>query len=601
MAASDSHNGYLKEQQTGTVGHADYVSMGSMRLFLSCFISLIVCASGFAGEGPRVADLILIHARIYTVNTAHPWAEALAIRDGKFLAVGTEKEIEQYRGPKTTVIDGKGRLVLPGFTDCHVHFLDGSFALEQIDLEDAKDLAEIQRRVKAYADAHPHDAWLLGRGWSYPLFPPTGLPDKRDLDAIVPDRPVYLEGFDGHSWWANSKALEAAHITKDTPDPPGGAIVRDPKTGEPTGAIKEDAADAIVRRAIPDPGREAKLNALRAGLKHANELGITRVHVMGGVNPGEGDLTDADLLDELRNGGDLTVRFYLAYRVEPPRVTDEQIAAIEQARARYHDDWIAAGGVKFFMDGVIETHTAAMLQPYSDDPSLSGQLLWDPEQYKNFVAELDRRGIQVFTHAIGDRAIRTALDAYENAQRANGTKDARHRIEHIEDVAVSDIPRFAKLGVIASMQPLHAYPDDDTLKVWARNVGPERAQRGWAMHSIQAAGGVLAFGSDWPVVTLSPWPGLQNAVTRQTTEGEPKGGWLPSERLSIEDAIKGYTINAAFAGHREKSEGSLEPDKVADLIVVSQDLFKVDPARIRDTQVLLTMVGGKVVYRSAKF
>ena len=572
-----------------------------MHLLLSGSISLILCVSSLAGEVPRVADLILIHARIYTVNPAHTWAEALAIRDGKLLAVGTDKEIEQYRRPDTTVIDAKERLVLPGLTDCHVHFLDGSFALRQIDLEDAKDLAEIQRRVKAYADVHTHDAWLLGRGWSYPLFPPTGLPNKKDLDAIIADRPVYLEGFDGHSWWANSKALESAHITKDTPDPPGGAIVRDPNTGEPTGAIKEDAADALVRRAIPDPGREAKLKALRAGLKHANELGITRVHVMGGINPGEGDLSDADLLAELRKNGELTVRFYLAYRVEPPRVTDEQIAEIERARERYHDDWIAAGGVKFFMDGVIETHTAAMLQPYSDDPSLSGQLLWDPERYKNFVAELDRRGIQVFTHAIGDRAIQTALDAYENAARVNQTKDAWHRIEHIEDVAASDIARFGKLRVIASMQPLHAYPDDDTLTVWARNVGPERALRGWAWHSIQAAGGVLAFGSDWPVVTLSPWPGLQNAVTRQTTAGEPEGGWIPSERLSIEDAIKGYTINAAYAGHREKSEGSLEPGKIADLIVVSQDLFKVDPARIRNTEVLLTMVGGKVVYRSAKF
>jgi predicted amidohydrolase YtcJ len=572
-----------------------------MRLLLSGSISLILCVSSLAGEVPRAADLILIHARVYTVNAAHAWAQALAIRDGKLLVVGTDRQIEQYRRPNTTVIDAKNRLVLPGFTDCHVHFLDGSFALQQIDLEGAKDLAEIERRVKTYAEAHPQDAWLLGRGWSYPLFPPTGLPNKKDLDAIIADRPVYLEGFDGHTWWANSKALESAHIAKDTPDPPGGAIVRDPKTGEPTGAIKEDAADAIVRRAIPDPGREAKLKALRAGLKHANELGITRVHVMGGVNPGEGDLRDADLLEELRKNGELTVRFYLAYRVEPPRVTDEQIAEIERARERYHDDWIAAGGVKFFLDGVIETHTAAMLQPYSDDPSLSGQLLWDPERYKNFVTELDRRGIQVFTHAIGDRAIQTALDAYENAARVNKTKDAWHRIEHIENVAASDISRFGGLRVIASMQPLHAYPDEDTLAVWARNVGPERAQRGWAWHSIQAAGGMLAFGSDWPIVTLSPWPGLENAVTRQTTAGGPEGGWIPWERLSIEDAIKGYTINAAYAGHREKSEGSLEPGKIADLIVVSQDLFKVDPARIRDTEVLLTMVGGKVVYRSAKF
>jgi predicted amidohydrolase YtcJ len=322
---------------------------------------------------------------------------------------------------------------------------------------------------------------------------------------------------------------------------------------------------------------------------------------MGGVNAGEGDLTDAELLEQLRQQNELTVRFYLAYRLDPPQVTERQLQQIEQARERYHDDWIAAGGVKFFLDGVIETHTAAMLLPYSDDPSLSGALLWDPEKYKGFVAQLDQRGIQIFTHAIGDRAIRLALDAYENAAKTNGTKDARHRIEHIEAVSAEDIPRFGQLGVVASMQPLHAYPDDDTLKSWLPSAGRERAQRAWAWHSIQAAGGVLGFGSDWPVVTLSPWAGLQNAVTRQTTAGEPKGGWIPSERISLADAIKGYTLNAAFAGHREKTEGSLEAGKLADLIVVSQDLFKVDPLRIGETKVLLSMVGGRVVYKSTNF
>ncbi len=256
---------------------------------------------------------------------------------------------------------------------------------------------------------------------------------------------------------------------------------------------------------------------------------------------------------------------------------------------------------QFFLDGVIETHTAAMLAPYSDDPSLSGHLLWDADKYKQFVAELDKNGIQIFTHAIGDRAIRLALDAYQGAATTNGTKDARHRIEHIEAVSAADIPRFGQIGVMASMQPLHAYPDDDTLKAWAPNIGPERAQRGWAWHSIQSAGGVLAFGSDWPVVTLSPWAGLQNAVTRQTTEGEPKGGWVPSERISLADAIKGYTLNAAFAGHREKNEGSLELGKVADLVVISQDLFKVDPLKIAETKVLLTMVAGRVVYKTENF
>jgi predicted amidohydrolase YtcJ len=335
-------------------------------------------------------------------------------------------------------------------------------------------------------------------------------------------------------------------------------------------------------------------------LKHANELGITRVHVMGGVNVGAGDVADVELLEELRRNNELTVRFYLGYRFDPPQVTAHQLDEIEQARQRYHDDWIAAGGVKFFLDGVIETHTAAMLEPYSNAPSLSGSLLWEPEKYKSFVAELDRRGIQVFTHAIGDRAIRLALDAYESAATKNATKDARHRIEHIEDPSAADIPRFGQLGVVASMQPLHAYPDDDTLKSWLPAVGSERAARAWPWHSIQAAGGVLAFGSDWPVVTLSPWPGLQNAVTRQTTEGEPDGGWIPSQRITLADAINGYTLDAAFAGHREKTEGSLEPGKLADLIIVSQNVFEIDPHHLVDTKVELTMVGGRVVYEQQK-
>jgi hypothetical protein len=571
-----------------------------LRILAGLLVGFLSWAS-FAETKSLTADVVVMHARIYTVNAQQPWAEALAIRDGKILAVGSDHEISKYRGTSTKAIDANGRLVLPGFTDCHVHFMDGSFSLQRVNVENAKTLGEVQDQIRAYAAAHPNDPWVLGRGWSYPVFAPSGLPDKKQLDAAVADRPAYIEGFDGHTWWANSKALAAAHITKDAPNPPGGTIVRDPTTGEATGAIKEDAADTVVRRAIPVPSRAEKMEALRAGLKHANELGITRVHVMGGVNVGPGDISDAELLEELRRNNELTVRFYLAYRFDPPEGTAHDLEQIEQARERYHDDWIAAGGVKFFLDGVIETHTAAMLSPYSNEPSSSGQLLWDPEKYKAFIAELDRRGIQIFTHAIGDRAIRLALDAYESAAAKNGTKDARHRIEHIEDASAADIPRFGRLGVIASMQPLHAYPDDDVFKTWLPAVGPERGSRGWAWQSIQATGGVLAFGSDWPIVTISPWPGLRNAVTRQTIEGEPKGGWIPSERISLVDAIKGYTLNAAFAGRREKTEGSLEPGKLADLIVVSQNIFQVDAHEIGKTKIEMTVVGGRIVYKAEDF
>ena len=569
-----------------------------LRLWISLlFLAPTFAASAVAQTGSQAADVIITNARIYTVNPQQKWAEAIAIRGGKIVGVGDVAKIEAYRGNATKVIDVGGRLVLPGFTDSHIHFMDGSLSLQRVKLDDAKTIEEIQSRVKEYATAHLDKLWILGRGWNYTVFAP-GLPDKKYLDQIVTDRPVYLEGFDGHTWWANSKALQLAGITRETPNPAGGTIVRDPKTGEATGTIKEDAADDVIERVIPPAPREEKLQALRAGLKEANRAGLVRVHSAGGVGIAISDLGNADLYDELRRRGELTVRMYMAYRLQPPALAPEQLREIEEAHRRYHDEWISAGAVKFFLDGVVESHTAAMLEPYSDDPGQSGSLLWDPASYKQAVVELDKHGIQIFTHAIGDRAVRLALDAYENAAAVNHTKDARPRIEHIETISAQDIERFGKLGVIASMQPLHSYPDEDVFGLWSRNIGPERASRPWVWRSIQQKGGALAFGSDWPIVTLSPWPGVQTAVTRQTAEGEPVGGFVPQQRLSLEDTIRAYTLGAAFAGRREKTEGSLEPGKLADLIVLDRDLFKIEPSDIDKTQVMLTMVGGKVVYES---
>ena len=561
-------------------------------------LCLIGSAISMQGQSSAPAHTLVVNARIFTVNPQQPWAEALAIRGGRIVAVGGTREIAALRGSSTQVIDGQGRLVLPGFTDCHIHFLDGSLSLQQVNLDEVRSVAETQRKVKQSADTHTDLAWILGRGWNYSVFTASGLPDKSYLDEIIPGRPVYLESFDGHTWWANSKALQLAGITRATPNPPSGTIVRDAKTGEATGAIKEDSADDVVRRVIPPPGHAQVVAALLGGMREANRVGLVRAISPDGVSVRGGDFHVLDVYDELRRSGQLTVRFDVARRLQPPALTQDEVQEIEATRVRYHDDWLSAGKAKFFLDGVIETRTAAMLAPYVND-SQAGELLWDPTEYKNAVSELDHHGIQIFTHAIGDRAIRLALDAYENAQKANHTHDARHRIEHIEDASAADLPRFGTLGVIASFQPLHAYPDDDVLKIWSGNIGPERAQRGFAWHSVASAGGVLAFGSDWPIVTLNPWTGVQNAVTRQTRAGDPPGGWLPSERLSLDDAIKGYTLGAAFAGHREKTEGSLEPGKVADLIVLAQDLFKIEPSEIAKTEVLLTMVGGKVVYQSS--
>ena len=550
----------------------------------------VLLSSFVAAQTPEPADVVITNAKVYTVNSKQPWAEAIAVRGDKILAVGNSKSVEAFRGTATKSIDAKGHLLLPGFTDCHIHFMDGSLGLTRVDLNGAGSVAEIQKRVKEYADTHPREQWILGMGWTYPTFAPSGLPDKRILDEVVPNRPVYLVAFDGHSSWANSKALEMAGITRTTADPANGKIMRD-SSGEATGALKESAGD-LIAKVTPKPTREERLDALRKGIHEANRVGLTRVHSAGG------DFEYLDLFDEVRKSGDLTLRFYMAYFLDPPELKSEQLAKIEEARRTYHDDWISAGVVKTMLDGVVEAHTAAMLTPYSDDPTQTGKLFWEPQKYKQSVAEMDKRGLQIFTHAIGTRAVRLALDAYQDAGSNNHTHDARHRIEHIETIAAEDISRFGKQGVIASMQPLHAYPDDDTLKIWARNAGPDRASRGFPWHSIEQNGGVLAFGSDWPVVTLNPWSGVQNAVTRQTREGQPAAGFVPNERVSLADAIKGYTLGAAFAGHKEKQEGSLEPGKLADLIIVSQDLFEIKPSEIVNTEVLMTMVGGKVVYES---
>jgi predicted amidohydrolase YtcJ len=548
------------------------------------------------------ADVIVTNARIYTVNPHQKWAEAIAVRGDKIIAVGDRQQIEALRGPTTKVIDAGQRLLLPGFTDCHIHFMDGSLGLTRVDLNGATTVAEIQKRVKAYADAHPaqppaqpNDAWIQGMGWTYPTFAPSGLPNRKTLDDVVPDRPVYLIAFDGHSSWANSKALAMAGIDRNTPDPLNGKIVRD-ENGDATGALKEAAGD-LVGSKTPVPTRAERLGALRKGIHEANRVGLTRVHSAGQ------DFEYLDLYNELRTRGELTLRFYVAYFLDPPGLTPQSDALIDNARRQYNsnDDWIAGGVVKTMLDGVVEAHTAAMLEPYTDDPTQSGKLFWDPDKYKATVANLDARGLQIFTHAIGDRAVRLALDAYQNAAAVNHTKDARPRIEHIETITAVDVDRFGKLGVIASMQPLHSYPDDDTLGIWARNIGPERASRAWVWRSIQAKGGALAFGSDWPVVTLNPWPGVQTALTRQTSEGNPPGGFIPQQRLSLDDTIRGYTLGAAFAGRREKTEGSLEPGKLADFILLDRDLFKIEPSEIDKTEVLITVVGGKVVYQSPKW
>ncbi len=544
---------------------------------------LLTCSLGFA----QSADLIITHADVYTVEAKHPHAEAVAVRDGKILFVGSAKAAEAYRGPKTKLIDAGGKLVLPGIQDSHVHFVGGSRALNKVDLNGATSLPEIQKRIREFARQHPANTWIQGRGWMYASFP-GGMPHKKFLDEVVPDRPAIMSCADGHTTWVNSKALELSHIDRNTPNPQNGIIVKD-ENGEPTGALQEAASELVK---LPEPTREETYADLLNGLAEASRQGVVRVHSLGG------DFEWLDLLDRIRNEGKLTVRFSVAMFVDPPGLNDKSWKELNDARAKYHDDWIEEGGVKTMLDGVIDSLTGAMIDPYTKQGDNRGKLFWTPEDHRKTVAALDAKNIQVATHAIGDLAIRTALDSYQYAAAQNGSHDMRHKVEHIEDIAEADIPRFAKEGVIASFQPLHANPEPNWMGAWIDNVGPQREQRAFAWNALRKTGAHLAFGSDWPVVTINPWLGMQMAVTRKDFDGKPPEGWIPAQRIPLADTVYAYTMGGAYALHREKIEGSIEIGKLADLIMVSQNIFQIDPHEIAKTRVLLTVVGGKIVYES---
>ncbi|HVD76955.1 MAG TPA: amidohydrolase, partial [Vicinamibacteria bacterium] len=439
--------------------------------------------------------------------------------------------------------------------------------------------------------------WVLGRGWLYGSFP-RGLPTKQQLDAAVADRPAYMECYDGHSGWANSKALALAGITRDTKDPVGGAIVRDPATGEPTGALKE-AATALVESKIPLPGAEERYQLLLRSLRLLNSQGITSVQDAG-YTPAQLD-ADLSLMERALREGKLTVRMTVSVQMSPGDVDAAVARAVALAQV-HRGPLLRFGAVKGYVDGVIEAHTAAMLEPYSDDPSQgAGKPNWDPAALDAAVTAADRAGLQVYLHAIGDRGVRMALDAHEAALRANARLDRRGRIEHIETISPADYARFKALGVIASMQPLHANPDQNNANVWSRNIGPERASRGFSWRNIEKAGGRLVFGSDWPVVTSDVMRGLYCAVARKTKEGQPAGGWHPELAVSLESALRHYTIDGAYASFEEAEKGSVAPGKRADLVVLSEDLFRLPPEAILKTRVLLTVMDGRVVHRGPEF
>ncbi|HET9704991.1 MAG TPA: amidohydrolase [Vicinamibacterales bacterium] len=539
-------------------------------------------------DGP--VDLIVINGQVYSAQD-DDLAEAVAVRGNKVVRVGSNREIQRLRRAQTTVIDAKGGAVVPGFNDAHAHLINGGLSLDQVSLSDAATVDEIKDTIRIWSEAHPEREWITGRGWYYQPFN-GAMPTRQMLDALVPDRPAYLIAYDGHTGWANTKALKAAGITRHTANPDNGVIVKDPRSGEPTGALKESAM-ALMSTVTPKPTDEDRLAAIRAAIDEANQFGITSVQDAGGSPD------DLQLYDRLRKRGELTLRVYQALRADAT-LTAADLEALDSVRERFADDpLLKTGAIKLVADGVIESHTAAMLEPYANRPGTSGAARYTPAGLNAIVGRLDARGWQVMTHAIGDAAVRMTLDAYQYAAQTNPAPERgrRHRIEHIETIAAADVPRFAKLGVVASMQPVHATPSPTPGDVWSTNIGAERAAQGWLWASIARPGGPIAFGSDWPVMTLNPRAGLHVATTRTTPEGLPDGGWLPEERLALRKAIQGYTRDAAWASFDEQRKGTLERDMLADIVVLSEDIFSGPAGRLTEAEVVVTIMDGKVVYR----
>jgi predicted amidohydrolase YtcJ len=553
------------------------------------FIAGLIVRAQREDDGP--VDLIVINGKVYAGDGSNELAEAVAVTGNQIVRVGTNRDVLRLRRRQTVVVDAKGGAVVPGFNDAHAHLINGGLSLDQISLADARTVDEIKDTIRVWSEAHPEREWITGRGWYYQPFN-GAMPTRQMLDALVPDRPAYLIAYDGHTGWANTKALKAAGITRRTKSPANGVIVKDPRSGEPTGALKESAM-ALMTAVAPQPTDEDRLAAIRAAVDEAHRVGITSVQDAGGR------AEDLQLFDRLRKRGHLTLRVYQALRADAS-LTEAILDELEQVRTRFADDpLLKTGAIKLIADGVIESHTAAMLEPYTNRPAIKGDARFTPEQLNKVVAMLDQRGWQVMTHAIGDAAVRMTLDAYQAAAQANRAPERgrRHRIEHIETIDPADIPRFGKLGVIAAMQPVHGTPSPTPGDVWSTNIGEERANRGWVWNSIAKAGGRLAFGSDWPVMSLDPLKGLHVAVARTTEDGLPKGGWVPAERLTLRRAIDAYTRDAAWASFDDQRKGMLAKDMLADIVVLTDDIFSGPASRLTTTEVAVTIADGKVVYR----
>lgn len=557
--------------------------------------------SGQAGGKPLSvgADLALLHGHIWTGEpyagpgvkpSSTQWAEALAALNGRIIAVGSDSDVQPYVGPNTRVIDLAGRFAMPGFIDDHVHFVDGSFQLLQVDLKLTPNEAEFTRLIAQKAKSLPHGRWILGGNWDEEAWPDAKLPTHELIDPVTPHNPVFLSRYDGHAGLANSPAMKLAGVTRDTPNPAGGVIVRD-VNGNPTGVFK-DEAQTLIDRVIPNPSTGEFEDAIKAGLAEARRVGVTTVEDMalGDETPDGNFDSEVRELRRAQLEGWLTCRFYEITPIEEwKRLAD---AGLSHGMG---SEWLQLGAVKGFADGSLGSRTAWFFDPYTDDPSNRGlprPMMSPPSRMEAAVHGATAAGIQSAVHAIGDRAISEMLDIYAREGGAH-PQIYRFRIEHAQHMRPGDFKRFGRLGIIASMQPYHAIDDGR----WAeKRIGHERARYSYAWRSMLDAGAPLAFGTDWPVAPLNPLLGIYAAVTRATLDGKHPEGWFPEQRLTLDEALRAYTQGSAYAAFAEHDRGTLAPGKLADVIVLSDDLFKIAPEKIRETKVLMTIVSGRVVF-----
>ncbi|PYU09035.1 MAG: amidohydrolase [Acidobacteria bacterium] len=562
------------------------LSSPAQRAVSAAIVSAFLLSASSIAQMPQAASsslglTIYRNGRIYTNDPASPWAEAILVRGEEILAVGDDDEVTGLADKGARVVDLERHFVMPGFNDAHVHIGGAGQDWLAVRLNGTQSVAELQKRLAAGVAQHKEGEWITGSGWDHTFWPEKKFPSRQQLDVVSPKNPVILTHISGHVAVANSLALQLSEVTKSTSNPSGGEIERDDK-GEPTGMLKEGAAMHLVESKIPSPPPEQRRRGIELALADIAQNGVTSV---------QDNSAWEDFLTyrAIKNDGKLTVRITEWLPFAAP------LEKLEQMRrdGGTSDPWLRTGALKMVTDGALGSRTAAMLAPYSDDPSTSGIMTMEPEKLRTLAVERDKAGFQLNFHAIGDRANRVALDAFQAAAKANGPRDRRDRIEHAQVVALSDIPRFARLQVIASMQPSHETSD----MRWAEGrVGPERAKGAYAWASMQKFGVRLAFGTDYDVEPISPFRGLYACVTRELPTGGPQGGWQPQEKISLADCIRAYTSGSAYGEFMEGKKGELKAGEFADFIVLSNDLTKVEPHEYTNTKVLRTVVGGRTVY-----